>query len=200
MSDPTEEVYALLELDELYNDVQSELPGLEPEHGARVCRQAVNRFLERSSTWRYTLTPFFDELGIVKLEAPDCALITHYRDIRWCGPRGKRPSFKTTQTPYELQMLPVVDPFEVGWLAVTLILKMSRSGSKIPDYILDVHYEAMRIACLARLMAEPAKPYTDTAMAMLYSRQAKSFESEARDIAERQYGRQESKWQYPRWV
>jgi len=197
---PTEEVYALLNLEELYNEIRSELPGLEPTHAKRVMRQAVNRFLEKSCVWRYRITPVMDDLGIVKLEAPDCALVVSYRDITWCGPIGKRPQHKQTQTPYELQLLPTVEDFEVGWLAVTLILKMYRNGTQIPDYILDTHWEAMRTACLARLMMEPAKPYSDKGMAAIYSRQASAFMAEAKDIAERQYGQQESKWRFPRWT
>jgi len=196
----TEEVYAMLELDELVNDVRSELPGLEPTHAKRVIHQAVNRFLERSCVWRYRITPVIDEFGIAKLEAPDCALVVSYRDITWCGPIGKRPQYKQTQTPYELQMLPPVEDFEVGWLAVTLILKMSRNGTQVPDYVLDTHYEAMRIACLARLTMEPAKPYSDNKLAALYSRQASAFMAEAKDIANRQYGQEESKWRFPRWA
>lgn len=197
---PTEEVYALLELDELYNDIQSELPGLEPTHGKRVVRQAVNRFLEKSCVWRYTITPIIDELGIAKLEAPDCALVVSYRDIRWCGPIALRPLVKTTQTPYELQLDPTPAEFHVGWLGITLILKMARDGSQIPDYVLDAHYEALRVAALSRLMMEPAKPYSDMKLAAVYARQASAFMAEAKDIAERQYGREESKWRFPRWA
>lgn len=198
--DPIEDIYVLIELDELYNDIQSELPGVEPTHGKRVTRQAVNRFLERSCVWRYPATPIIDEQGIAKLEAPACSLIVSYRDLAWCGPIEKRPIIKHTQTPYELQMAPLVPDFELGWLSVTYILKMARDGDKIPDYILDSHYEAMRVAALSRLMLEPSKPYTEATMGAVYARQASALTAEAKDVAERQYGREESKWRYPRWV
>jgi len=77
---------------------------------------------------------------------------------------------------------------------------MCAPADKIPDYILDTHNEALRATSLTRLLLEPAKPYSDAKLGALYAREANARTMEARDIAERMYGRNEHQWMFPRWA
>lgn len=194
-------LYTLIPLDELNNEIISELPGLSSSHAKQVILQATNRFLAMSSVWRLDVYPEILPGNIAVLVPPKCALIHHYRDVNWCkhtGTVGAR--YFDTTTPYELHMRDTPTDFAVGDLKVTLVLKMARNSEEIPDYILDVHYDAIRAAALARLLMEPAKPYSDTQLGTYYDRKASAGRVEAKDVAERGYGRNEQNWRYPEWA
>jgi len=194
------DLYTLQKLTPLYNEIISELPGLAPDHAKRVIRSSVNRFLERSGTWRATIHPDVNSDGIAPLDPPDCAVICSYRDVRWKDNMDNKPNYYETSTPYELQLVPAPSSFESGNLLVTVLLKMCAPADKIPDYILDTHNEALRATSLTRLLLEPAKPYSDAKLGALYAREANARTMEARDIAERMYGRNEHQWMFPRWA
>ena len=200
-------------LTELANEITSELPGLAPEHAARVIKSATNRFLERSCVWRVEVFPELDAKGVATLVAPKCSIIHHHRDIKWCNLVYRRTRHRT-KTPYDIEFSPAPEVqdhtlprpvtngqfFTVGDLSVTLVLKMGPDDAKIPDYILDVHNEALRATALSRLLLEPSKPYTDPQLGAIYVKEASARTMEAKDIAERQYGRNETRWRFPRWA
>lgn len=59
----------------------------------------------------------------------------------------------------------------VAGLALEGALQPSRGATTLPNFLLDVHSEAMRVGTLARLMLMGNKPWTDRAMATDYRTQ-----------------------------
>ena len=191
--------YTLVSLDPITNEVQSELPGLAPDHLCAVCLSSVNRFLENARVWRYDTTPELTG-AVVNFVAPTGATVIGYRDLKWTeGVNHGRTTFKTNQ-PDEITLDPIPDTFTVGDLEVTLLLKVAEGRDEIPDFILNTHKEVMRSTTMARLMLEPSKPYSNPELGLLYAQESQRRTSEARDMAERMYGNNESRWTFPRWA
>lgn len=58
-----------------------------------------------------------------------------------------------------------------GGLQLIGALQPSRSASTLPDFLLTVYSEAMRVGTLSRLMAMSKQTWTDQAMAAVYARE-----------------------------
>ena len=80
-------------LSSLYNEIQSELPGLSIEHSKRIVHATTNIFFERSGVWREVVTPTIKPNGAATLFPPECTEIVFYRNPEWKGDTAKKPRF-----------------------------------------------------------------------------------------------------------
>ena len=74
-----------------------------------------------------------------------------------------------------------------------------RADNRIPDWIVDQCYEAIKAGTLQRLHEEPDKLYSNVAKAEYWGMKYRSEMARSRSVAEQGYGESAQPWGFPRW-
>lgn len=100
-----------------------------------------------------------------------------------------RPRFFLQPSVDTLTLVPVPDHDTLATLTVTIADQPIYSGTGIGDVVFDNYAEDIGAGAKARLMAMPAKPWSNPSSAMMYRNQFESGVAAAHVIATRGFGR-----------
>lgn len=193
------------------------LPGAVLAATRSAFLNAARTFYFRTRTWREMLGPFSLRAGrdLIPLNPVDQRADVCFIERAWyydapmavitVASTGGRFPPGGLGTPGGVRLLdphtckvepaPEVDVPQAVRLEVSV---QPRLGVDVlPAYAQTHHFEALKVGCLAEMMSQPSKPYTNQAGAILYARRFEALISST--IAMREHGNVQNSvpWSYP---
>jgi hypothetical protein len=183
--------------DRLMTTIRPHLPGAIDEAIRQELFMMCTEFFKISDTWRedidVTLQPNKTEVDIMPFAGRIERLLYVTQDGR--GVKGvTMPDLQTLRFPF---------PSETGGnyvatVSLTVSDPITRDAYPIVPYeIVQRYNEEMMHGILARMMAQPSKPYTNLQMASFYMRKFKGGASRAKNAANTGNTKNSQAWSYP---
>jgi hypothetical protein len=123
----------------------------------------------------------------------------------WAGIEGWPKVFKTqNERPGSIQLIPTLKGDQankegfVPWVALTF--PRTYVGDSVPVVFERQWYEAILDGCLAKLLSQQDKPYTNPTLATYHSKRFRNSIAKATDMARHQFNSSEQGWSYPAWA
>jgi hypothetical protein len=123
----------------------------------------------------------------------------------WAGVEGWPKVFKTqNERPGSIQLIPTLKGDQankegfVPWVALTF--PRTYVGDSVPVVFERQWYEAILDGCLAKLLSQQDKPYTNPTLATYHSKRFRNSIAKATDMARHQFNSSEQGWSYPAWA
>lgn len=207
-------------LDEWVKEIYAKVPGAIEGYIYDQVKLVIKDFFQRTKAWRSFLGPYTIPAndGTLCLNPVDAysnaiMVLEVIRDGFPMTQTDKRalPRFFSTETnsrnpsryyldPYhtiKLWPVPVVDVEEI--YATVALTPRLRADNRIPQEIIDQHYEAIKAGTLQRLYEEPGKIYTNTTSADYWGRKYRSELVRSRSVGNQEYGESPQPWAFPKW-
>ena len=201
-------------LDTWVKEIHAKVPGAIEGYIYDQLKLTVKDFFQRTKAWRAYLGPFTAVAGdgtlclnpvdaysnVIQVLSVNVNLgRLHQIDLRDLGrviaSGGTATPNRFYLEPYhtiKLWPTPVADITDI-YVTAALTPRL-RTDNRIPEWIVDQHYEAIKAGTLQRLYQEPDK---------LYSNSGQRYRSEmvrSRSVAAQGYGESAQPWSYPSWT
>lgn len=171
--------------DQFLRDIRLDVPGCPEPVAEHAALRAAQEFFERTGAWKVWLEPIRTQPGVMEydIELERGSELVRIERATLAGrpadittPDALPDDWKTSQAGISdcictsdrktLIVLPV--PTAVVVLQVEATLKPSNRAEGIEDYLYDLYVESIAFGAKARLMQQPAKPYSNPALAGVY--------------------------------
>lgn len=180
------------DLNRLLDNVQAMVPGLTDEMLSMVAWNTIEDFYQ-SSTYRREHVYWRMDPGVLTINFDPYD--SHWRVCRFMGFSGLgRVKF---EPPGRIRDLSSPPPDSERKGEVLLALKPRSLQTPLPYDVWTNYFEALLHGTLARLMLQPAKPYSDPQSARLYYTVYRKGVAGARAEAQAGHVRDGSSWSYP---
>ena len=168
-----------------YNDLLPELPGCTSGLLDIHLREVAREFCSDTSSWRVDLAqiPMVAEQTDYTLTSPDVAgeivrpLVLRIAGVLvWASSDqpewlDEQPTWHSTRPPFSMNVSGTqirLQEQPAGAIDLAVVLSPTRAATTLPDYLYDVHSEAIRAGVLARLMVMGGKPWTNERLGQWY--------------------------------
>jgi hypothetical protein len=188
----------------------SVLPGASRANVELVFWNTAREFYRRSRSWReklgaftlgagqdtLSLQPVDQNADICYLEAVQLEGTYLYMRPGYNGGYAEgTPGRIWLEDPHTLRINPTpVQEYRGLWLYVSA--SPARNAEALPAYAETHHFQALEVGTLGKLMAQPNKPWTEPANAMLNQRRFEIAIARARADAEKEYGKTAGNWSF----
>lgn len=188
----------------------SVLPGASLANVELVFWNTAREFYRRSRSWREKLGTFnlTAGQGTVALNPVDQNADICYLEgaslggvfFRQIGQSGRyytagMPGRVWLEDPHTLRINPTSGQAYSG-LVLDVSCAPTRGGEALPPYAETHHFQALEVGTLGKLMAQPNKPWTEPANAMLHQRRFEIAIARARADVEKNYGPNAGNWSF----
>ena len=182
--------------DRLRQTLIARLPGLLLPIADLEINNTLQEFILMTRAWReemlldlkanevfYDLTTdqFSDLAYVLSVNIHDTEAATDRPDQS-----SGRPTTWSMQTLGTIEITPVPTRDIKDGLRVWVSLRAKETTKQIPDLIHNYYFEALLDGTLSRLLATPAKPYTDTTLATYHGRRFRDAMARAKTESDRQ--------------
>jgi hypothetical protein len=159
----------------------------------------LNEFLTTTLAWQedITFTTVVDRTEYELSESEPASIILLLKTTNADG----APVSASMETPGTLVLTlePATVEVFTAKVALTVVDPVdSFNYPKMPVWLLKRHYDVVLAGCLSRVMAQPAKPYTNERLAVFNARKFKSGMAAARAAVLHQNKLGGQRWQFPR--
>lgn len=185
-------------LDRLLDNLRVRLPGALDSTIRFELFAALDEFFTRSTTWSSDLTFAVTTTGkSYQLHPPVGARIHLLRTVQDAD-EGYHSATLGNNGLVVLLNYPQIAQTYSADVVLTVADPVTRAGDPVvPDWVYADHGETVLHGVLARMMSQPAKPYTSTQLAAFHARAFRSGISEARIRADREGLYRGQTWRYP---
>lgn len=172
-------------LDRFMPTILVEVPQCPEPVATLAMRDTLIAFCDEALVWRETVRDLETEIGVpdYELEVPSGARVATVIRVRLegraltpgtpdqlladtYGDDSGRPHYYFSLEPEILTFFKTPD--NVYKFETTVAYAPKRNGNQVPDYIYEQYAETIKYGTLARLLTQPAKPYTDPQLGMKY--------------------------------
>ena len=208
-------------LDEWVKEVHAKVPGAVEGYIYDQLKLAIRDFFQRTKSWRAYLGPFTvsaneDSLCLNPVDAYSNVIqvlqvVRNGSALQHIDEKAVPRTFRTETNsrnparyylePYDTIILSPSPAEDVDELYVTAALTPRlRADNRIPQWVIDQHYEAILAGTLQRLYQEPDKAYSNTRSAEYWGSRYRSEMVRSRSLAIKNYGEMSGPWSFNRWV
>ncbi|MCK1742180.1 hypothetical protein IVA80_15250 [Bradyrhizobium sp. 139] len=193
-----------LVLDRLMSNARTHLPGATDPVLQLELFNVLNDFFQVSNIWQEDIAfPVLatDAAGTTYPVAP-VALAAIVR-FMWMLDGSGRPAYGTMATPGEIQLLR--QPSQDDTYTVTVALTVNDPAGvdgfpEFPEWVAAKYSTGLVDGVLGRMMAQPAKPYSNMALAGLRTKSFKACVSQAKAEALHKNVNNGQSWRFPRFA
>ena len=207
-------------LDEWVKEIHAKVPGAIEEYIYDQLKLVIKDFFQRTKSWRAHLGPFTSPAndGTLCLNPVDAysnviqvlnvvrngSILAHIDEksvpfLLSTETNNRNPS-RYYLEPYDTIVFTPTPVEDVEEIYVTAALTPRlRADNRIPQWIIDQHYEAIKAGVLNRLYEEPGKIYTNNNASELWGRRYRSEMVRSRSTAIKNYGEMSGPWSFNRW-
>lgn len=206
-------------LDTWIKEIHAKVPGAVEEYLYDQLKLVIKDFFQRTKAWRAFMGPFSMPAndGTICLNPVDAySNVIQVLEVTRNGSTMAQidlralpnlTSTNSTRTPssYYLEPYHTIKIFPVptvdleNFYVTAALTPRLRSDNRIPEWIVDQCFEAIKAGTLARLYEEPDKVYSNVANAELWGRRYRSELARARSVAAQGYGETAQPWSFNRW-
>jgi hypothetical protein len=191
-------------LDRLMSNVSTHLPGATPAVIQLELFNVLSDFFQNSNIWQEDI-PF-------AVRAADTVPTTYYVEqeslasivrLLWMVDSSSLPKFGTMATPGEIVLLnqPSQDDTYTATVALTINDPVGADGfPEFPDWIVNKYSTGLIDGVVGRMMAQPAKPYTNMQLAGVRTRSFRSCVATAKAEALHMNVNNAQSWRFPRFA
>jgi len=207
-------------LDTWVKEIHAKVPGAIEEYIYDQLKLVISDFFQRTKSWRTFLGPLTAAAndGTICLNPVDAYsnVIQVLEVTRNTSPLSQLdmkslPRLFATENdnqnpsrfyldPYhtiKFFPVPTVDTEDV-YVTVALTPRL-RADNRIPEWVVEQCYEAIKAGTLQRLHEEPDKTYSNVAKAEYWGKKYRSELARSRSVAAQGYGETAQPWGFPRW-
>lgn len=207
-------------LDTWVREILSKVPGAIEGYIYDQLKLTIKDFFQRTKAWRRFIGPFTGAAndGTICLNPVDAysnviQVLQVTRDLSTLvqtdlrmlprlvtpGQNTKTPSRFYLEPYHTIHLHPVpTDDIEDVYVTVALTPRL-RTDNRIPQEVIDQHYEAIKAGCLQRLYEEPDKLYSNVEKSEYWGKRYRSEMARSRSVADQGYGETAQPWAFPRW-
>lgn len=180
----------------LFNNVRVHIPGAVDEMVKQELWNTMDDFFTLSRVWKDEADlPVYADTTVHYTKPNQGRTIFLYSLKK--GTRDINATMKVPNT-IVLEQAPTTNDTYVRVLDLSCIFEVDASGYPIfPDWVLDKHLLCIQEGLISRLMAQPAKPYTNESLAILRSRKFRDMCAIAKHEAEQGNRRGMQNWVFP---
>lgn len=206
-------------IDTWVKEVHAKVPGAVEEYLYDQVKLVIKDFFQRTKAWRSFIGPLtaLANDGVLCLNPVDAHsnviqvldVSRNHGSLRQVDQRllsrfisaaseNKNPS-RFFLEPYDTIKLWPVPSVEIDDIYVTVSLTPRiHSDNRLPAWIADQHYEAIKAGTLQRLYEEPDKFYTNVTSAEFWGRKYRSELARSSSVAMQGYGETAQPWSFNR--
>jgi hypothetical protein len=207
-------------LDTWVKEIHAKVPGAVEEYLYDQIKLVIKDFFQQTKAWRAWLGPFTipandGELCLNPVDAYSNVIqvlevVRNGSSLAQVDIRQLPRLYATTTTtpnpsrfyldPYHTIKLYPVPSLDVEDVYVTAALTpRMRADNRIPDWIVDQCYEAIKAGTLQRLYEEPDKIYSNVLKSEYWGKKYRAEKVRSRSVAAQGYGESAQPWGFPRW-
>jgi hypothetical protein len=207
-------------LDTWVKEVYAKVPGAIEGYIYDQLKLVIKDFFKRTKAWRTFCGPFtiLADDGTICLNPVDSisaviqvisvtkngtpmipTSITDVPRIIITETNSKTPSRYYVE-PYDIvHMLPIPTLDVEDFLVTAALTPRLRDDNRIPQWIIDMHYESILAGIFQRLYSEPGKIYTNVLQGEYWGQKYRSELARARSVAAQNYKEGPQPWAFPSW-
>jgi hypothetical protein len=188
------------DLDRLLQAARTHLPGALDSALQVEMYNVVDDFLTESSIWQETAA-FITAVGTTDYEIDLENNATFLRLLYVLG-NANRPVIATMEEPGVVVLRTIPQTIENMTARVSLTLKgvTSEGWPSIPSWMWQRYREGLLDGLLAKMLVQPAKPYTNERLAIFHGRKFNVAKSRARSEANRMKLYDAQAWRFPKFA
>jgi hypothetical protein len=208
-------------LDSWVKEIHAKVPGAIEGYIYDQVKLVIKDFFQRTKAWRTFLGPFslpaneqvlclnpvdaysnvIQVLSVTRngstLSQIDLRALPRLFNTDTTGDKTPSRFYLDPYHTIKFWPIPVVDVDDI-YVTVALIPRL-RADNRIPEWIIDQHYEVIKAGVLQRLYQEPDKSYSNSASAEYWGKKFRSEMARSRSVAAQGYGESPQAWSYPQW-